>query len=266
VDARSALFDLYGDHLRSRGGRAPIAALVRLLTPLAVSAPAVRTAVSRMARQGWLEPVRMPEGAGYALTGRANRRLDEAARRIYRRAGPGWDGRWHLIIAERARERSRRERLRAGLGYLGYAPLDECTWVSPRRSPELDALLDGERVRAQQFFSEYEGDDRGLAARAWDLDGLARSYHRWLDVADDLLAPAGPDPVDETAFAVRSRLVHEWRKFLFSDPGLPAQLLPGQWPGRKAAELFDAEAARLLPPAARFVERCLRTGTGPETS
>ena len=31
VHATSALFDLYGDHLRSRGSRAPVAALVRLL-------------------------------------------------------------------------------------------------------------------------------------------------------------------------------------------------------------------------------------------
>ena len=31
MQARSALFDLFGDHLRPRGGRAPVAALVRLL-------------------------------------------------------------------------------------------------------------------------------------------------------------------------------------------------------------------------------------------
>jgi phenylacetic acid degradation operon negative regulatory protein len=60
---------------------------------------------------------------------------------------------------------------------------------------------------------------------------------------------------------VRSTLLGEWRKFLCSDPGLPDQLLPGKWPGRKAAELFDAEAPRLLPPAARFVERCLEIAT-----
>jgi phenylacetic acid degradation operon negative regulatory protein len=71
VDARSALFDLYGDHLRSRGAQAPVAALVRLLASLGIGAPAVRTAISRMVRQGWLEPVRVPAGAGYALTGRA---------------------------------------------------------------------------------------------------------------------------------------------------------------------------------------------------
>ncbi|MBQ1068474.1 PaaX family transcriptional regulator, partial [Micromonospora sp. D75] len=33
MQARSALFDLYGDHLRARGGRAPVAALVKLLAP-----------------------------------------------------------------------------------------------------------------------------------------------------------------------------------------------------------------------------------------
>ena len=38
MQARSALFDLYGDHLRPRGGRAPVAALVRLLAPLGIAA------------------------------------------------------------------------------------------------------------------------------------------------------------------------------------------------------------------------------------
>jgi phenylacetic acid degradation operon negative regulatory protein len=272
VDARSALFDLYGDHLRSRGGRAPVAALVRLLAPLGISAPAVRTAVSRMVRQGWLEPARMPEGPGYALTPRATHRLDEAADRIYRQSQREWDGRWHLVVAERIRERSRRDRVRAALGYLGYAPLDESTWISPRPSPELDALLEAEHVRAQRFLAHYDGDDRGLAARAWDLDGLARAYERWLGAVDTLLAAAEPPeltppvsgPADEMAFAARSRLVHEWRKFLFSDPGLPPELLPRQWPGRKAAELFDAEAARLLPAAARFVDGCLRSNARAE--
>jgi phenylacetic acid degradation operon negative regulatory protein len=34
VDARSALFDRYGDQLRSRGAQAPVAALVRSLASL----------------------------------------------------------------------------------------------------------------------------------------------------------------------------------------------------------------------------------------
>jgi phenylacetic acid degradation operon negative regulatory protein len=258
VNARSALFDLYGDHLRGRGAQAPVASLVRLLAPLGIAAPAVRTAVSRMVRQGWLTPVRLADGAGYALTPRASRRLDEAAERIYRHGDPEWDGHWHILVTERVRERTRRERVRAALHYLGYAQLDESTWISPRASVELDLLLETERLHAERFRATYDGDPHGLLSRAWDLDRLARAYQRWLASAGELIAAVGPDATDEAVFAVRSALVHEWRKFLFSDPGLPAPLLPPHWPGHAAAKLFHAESARLLPAASRFVDCCLR--------
>jgi phenylacetic acid degradation operon negative regulatory protein len=263
VDARSALFDLYGDHLRSRGAEAPVAALVRLLASLGIAAPAVRTAISRMVRQGWLDPVRVPAGAGYALTPRAVRRLDEAAERIYRHGSANWDGGWHLVVVERVRERARRERVQASLRYLGYAQLDETTWLSPRASSELQALREAERIRVEPFAARYDGDPRGLLARAWDLDGLARAYLSWLAEARELVEPVGPDAPDEVVFAARSRLVHEWRKFLFRDPGLPAELLPEQWPGTRATEFFHVESARLLPAASRFVDCCLlATGGG----
>ena len=256
VNARSALFDLYGDHLRDRGGRAPIAAVVKMLSALDIAAPAVRTAVSRMVRQGWLEPVRLPTGPGYALTPRAVRRLDEAARRIYRDIPQPWDGRWHLLVVQRLKDRARRTRLRAGLAYLGYAPLGEAVWISPRVAPELDALLDAEKVTAERFHSAYEGDQCGLVAGAWDLATLGASYERWLAWARDTVQ-ATENLSDEQAFALRSTLVHEWRKFLFLDPGLPAAVLPQGWPGTVAAAFFDMEATRLLPAAARFVDRCL---------
>ena len=92
MQARSALFDLFGDHLRTRGGRAQVAALVRLVGPLDVAAPAVRTAISRMVRQGWLLPVRVAGGPGYQLSVRAVQRLDEAAARIYRTGGDAYLG------------------------------------------------------------------------------------------------------------------------------------------------------------------------------
>lgn len=291
VHARSALFDLYGDHLRPRGDVAPVAALVRLLAPLGVAPPAVRTAVSRMVRQGWLSPVRVAGEAGYGLTPRAIRRLDEAASRIYHTSEQRWDGAWQLLVTgpgETGRDRAGRDRLRAGLTYLGYAQLSDSTWIAPRRSPELDSLLEAEGVRAELFAASYEGDGAGLLRRAWDLDGLARAYVRWLDDATRLvetaeLKPAGPGrrtdvtrsrddeagylhngngpPDDEAAFAARFRLVHEWRKFLFRDPGLPRVLLPTDWPGGKARDYFDAQAGRLWPAATRYVDCCLGTAT-----
>jgi phenylacetic acid degradation operon negative regulatory protein len=262
VDARSALFDLYGDHLLSRGEQAPVAALVRLLAPAAISPPAVRTAVSRMTRQGWLAPVKLAGGPGYRLTPRAVQRLAEAADRIYRRNAPGWDGTWHVAVLDRIAERSRRARLKSALGYLGYACLDGSTWISPHRSVELDQVIAAEQVRAEQFSASYGGDPRGLAARAWDLDGLASAYRRWIPTVRQILLRAFDGQPDDVVFAVRSELVHEWRKFLFVDPGLPGELLPPGWPGLEATELFHREADRLLPAARRFVDSALAGGNG----
>lgn len=258
MHARSALFDVYGDHLRARGGQAPVAALVRLLAPLGILAPAVRTAVSRMVRQGWLEPVGVAGGRGYRATPRCNHRLDDALARVYRVGAPAWDGCWHVLVVSRVADRGGRERLRAGLGYLGYAPLADDTWVAPHSSPEVSALLAAEGASAERFSAAYDGDATSLVLRAWDLGALGSSYEHWLDEAAVLVARTREGPVNDVeAYSTRCQLVHEWRKFLFTDPGLPSSLLPAGWPGVQAAAFFATEAERLRPAATRYVESCL---------
>jgi phenylacetic acid degradation operon negative regulatory protein len=263
MNARSALFDLYGDHLRFRGASAPVAALVKMLAPLGIAAPAVRTAISRLVRQHWLTPVRLAQGPGYRLTVRAERRLGEAANRIYRSGIAEWDRRWHVVVLDAVTDRAVRERVRTGLAFLGYAQLRDTTWLSPRQSGELDALLESEGVRASRFLAEYDGDAATLTTTAWDLDGLGRSYDRWIDDAKAMVSQTGPNCSDQDAFVLRTRLVHEWRKFLFRDPGLPDELLPVDWAGRRAAAYFDAEATRLLPGTTRYVDACLRPNGAP---
>lgn len=272
MQARSALFDLYGDHLRSRGGAAPVAALIRLLAALDIAGPAVRTAISRMVREGWLAPHRLESGPGYQLTPPAVHRLDDAANRIYHGATRDWDGRWHLLVLDPVPSRSARGRLRAALGFLGYAPLGGIgsgggTWIAPRPSAEVDSLLAAENAHAERFVATDAGgtdDSAALMRRAWDVDGTADAYRRWLTDAQKLVADYPLDD-DQAAYAARSRLVHEWRKFLFSDPGLPRQLLPDDWPGDGAAAFFDAEATRLAPAANRFVDHCLAESTSKGT-
>lgn len=252
MHARSALFDLYGDHLRSRGSQAPVAALVRLLEPVGIAEPAVRTAISRMVGQRWLEPVRLPAGRGYRATERAIRRLDEAALRIYRRDTASWDGTWHLLVVGPVASRGTRERLRADLGFLGYAELAPQTWVSPFPRPGVDEVLTAAGTSAHLV--EHARIDPPPVT-AWDLDAIASAYDEWRRATADLLDSTVSD--DRDAFAVRFHLVHEWRKFLFTDPGLPDRLLPSDWPGQAAASVFASHAEELKPAAERFVQQCL---------
>jgi phenylacetic acid degradation operon negative regulatory protein len=256
MHARSALFDVYGDHLRARGSQAPVAGLVRLLASVGIAEPAVRTAISRMVMQGWLEPVQLDEGRGYRATPRAIRRLDDAADRIYRRTSGEWDGSWRLAFVTLPPQRPVRTRVRADLRFLGYAELAEGVWVSPFPRTELTAVLDGSGAALRTARADGFDPD---PIDAWDLTALRSAYETWLAGAPALLeqhAQPREDP-DEAAFAARFHLVHEWRKFLFEDPGLPDQLLPEDWPGRTAAGFFAIEAGRLQTGSDRFVTRCL---------
>ena len=214
--------------------RALVAALVRLL-PARHHCAAVRTAVSRMAgRGGW--SLRLPGGRLRAHAA-GGRRLDEAAERIYRHGDPlgrplaRGGGRAGGTGAAGPVRRARLPRLRADRR-------DDL--VSPP-SRELEALLETERS-GERFSASYDGDARGWSPGPGTWTACPTPTRAgW--PSPRLVAPPARAP-DEVFRA--QPLVHEWRKFLFRDPGLPAELLPRRWAGRQAAEVFDAESARLL--------------------
>ncbi|GLY95478.1 PaaX family transcriptional regulator C-terminal domain-containing protein [Actinoplanes sp. NBRC 103695] len=254
--ARPALFEVYGDYLRPRGGRAPVSALVKLLAPLGIAAPAVRTAVSRMVRQGWLRPMRLPSGPGYSLTPLAARRLDETSARITRNGRSGWDGRFDLLLPYAPVGRAEASRLTA----LGYGRLGDHTWIAPRPADEATALLDAAEVRYERFTATHPAGSSGAAdivRRAWDLPGIGRAYAAFVEAQRPIVTAITVRSSDEEAYAARVDLVHQWRGFLTRDPQLPAALLPPRWPGAGAAGFVDRHATRLRPAADRYVERCL---------
>ncbi len=258
MQARSALFDLYGDHLRKRGGIAPVSALIRMLAPLGIAAPAVRTAVSRMVRQGWLAPARTTGGPGYRLTARAVLRLEDAAARIYRTGNLSWDGHFDLLVVTNPTGRAERDRLAANLTLLGYGRLDGSAWVAARPAGEAEEMLNEAGVRFERFSAAHTGGAAGarvMVGRAWDLAAIGAEYAAFVERLTPVLRSVPED--DQAAFRARSQLVHEWRGFLFRDPQLPPSLLPDPWPGQAAAVFFDRHATRLRPAADRFVDQCL---------
>lgn len=257
MHARSALFDVYGDHVRTRGGSAPVAALVNLLAPLGINAPAVRTAISRMVRQGWLIAADLDGQRGYTLTTRAMRRLDESAVRIYRTRHRTWDGKLDLVLFTPPAARRARTALATALRFHGYGPLSPGNWVSPWPVAELDTTFEEAGVEFDRFSSHHYGDTVALTRRAWDLDALANRYRNFVSDLEPIVNLVGAGTPDETAYTARCQLVHAFRVFLFSDPQLPAELCPPQWAGSAAAAFFDAQAARLRPAADRFVDHCM---------
>jgi phenylacetic acid degradation operon negative regulatory protein len=66
------------------------------------------------------------------------------------------------------------------------------------------------------------------------------------------------DPAGEReAFADYVRVLTDWRRLPYLDPGLPPELLPGNWIGARAAELFFTLQARLEEAARAHVARVI---------
>ena len=53
------------------------------------------------------------------------------------------------------------------------------------------------------------------------------------------------------AFAAYVPMLTAWRRLPYLDPGIPLELLPGEWPGVRAWELFAELDERLREPAAK---------------
>ncbi len=268
----SFIFTLFGDIVEREGGDHSLAigALIQLMGIFGVSEAAVRQAVSRLARQGWLLAQRRRNRAFYAVTERGRRRIEELNPRIY---GPviEWDGRWRLLTYTTVEEsgRQRRDRLRKELAVLGWAPLSASVWISPANS--LDAARSaaesaGANDAVHLFLGEYRGPlgDRELVARCWDLEAIARAYRDFVDSYAPRLererltkgaAPARKGLSDEEAFVERLWLVHDYRRFAYVDPGLPSELVPAHWPGTAAAAIFREYYESLKMKSLRYLSQ-----------
>lgn len=248
--ARSALFTLFGDVVRPSGGEAWHTSLTAAMGTLGFTPTATRTALHRMGTEGWVEPRRWGRYAAYRLTPRGEDRLEEAAARIFRLRAAPWDGRWRLLELPLSADHP----ARAALRWMGFGELRDALWVSPHdHGDRLSSLLRDHALTAaalgfQATPSARPGDDSNIVARAWDLSALGAAHEGFLA---DWSAPSQP-PDAATAFATRIRLVHRWRSFLFLDPGLPAALLPPDWPGEEATACFHRRYDEVAGPAAQW--------------
>lgn len=253
------LFTLFGDYVHPLGGREVwVGALVTLAGEFGITSGSLRSAVSRMGREGWLSKRTVAGRPWYGLSRQGRELIEEGTRRIYRTRGGAWDGQWLVVAYSGAGSRAVRDRLRTELTFLGFGSLGAGLYVSPHDlRPELAELTGRHGVREVLGVRgplALPGDPTAVVRRAWDLDGLARRYRAYISeterarrqdaelAGDGTLAPA-------RAFRRRFLLTHRYRHFPYSDPDLPSSLLPAGWPGTRAHQLFLDYNALLLPGA-----------------
>ncbi|GII25994.1 PaaX family transcriptional regulator [Planosporangium mesophilum] len=258
--------------LRSRAWL-PSAAIVALLAESGATDGGARTAISRLARRGVIESSRRGRHTFYRLTGPATTALALGGRGVvgFAAAAESWDGCWSLIAFSMPQEgESERRSLRSRLRWLGYVPLYDGLWVSPRGlSAKVEALGDLS-LGTMTVFRAHRLDVDGMASRdpldAWDLAGIGEHYDAFVRRWSRLLPRVRSGDLTGTeALRARTEVMDEYRTFVVLDPRLPMRLMPAGWLRGRARELFVAVYDGLAEPALRHVLRTVaRFVDGPQ--
>lgn len=259
---RAHIVSLYGLYAREVGGWLSISSIIRLMGQLDVDEPAVRSSISRLKRRGLLQAERVDGAAGYALSEHAREVLLEGDRRIFHRPRGTLDEGWVLaVFSVPESQRQKRHMLRSGLSWLGFGAVSPGVWIAPGHlEAETRDVLERRELGdyVDLFHATYLGfqDLRAQVATWWDLEGLDALYREFHDAFAPVLGTwkRRRSRQDGAAFADYVSAVTNWRRLPFLDPGLPAELLPRDWMGAQAADLFFELQDRLMAPAHRYVD------------
>lgn len=258
IDARpgstaSLLRTFIGLYLRRLDGWISASDLVRFAGRLGIPPAQARTGFTRLKQKGLLLAAR-EGGIGYRLNPAAIPMLERGDRRIFDVRQMAVGDPWCLLsfsIPETRRDL--RHQLRRRLQWIGCGMVSPALWICPGYLQdevedilaELDARESATLFRTQT--PQVAGSLAAAVAGWWDLAAL-RTEHELFQESIVAL----PDAVSEP-FAAYVRLIDAWRVLPYRDPGLPAQLLPPDWPGQRSFDAHARLSAQLAAPAWDFV-------------
>ncbi len=247
ASARSWLLTILGEFALPTDRPTWTSTFVTVLSGFGLEEKASRQALARTAADGLIGAERIGRRARWRLTDSGRHLLTDGAERIYSFAGQAseWDGRWLILgVTVPESQRDLRHRLKTRMSWAGFGSLATNVWVSPNTDREGEArqLLEelGLAATTLSFAGMFGGigSEKNVVEQAWNLGDIAQRYQEFLAAVSDVRPERGLPTM-----LAQIRLVHEWRRFPFLDPQLPAELLPPNWIGARAATIFHRRHA-----------------------
>lgn len=260
VAPRHLILSLFGLYARDRDDWLSVRSVIALMDDLGIDSAATRSSVSRLKKRGTLEASRRDGQAGYALSPATLDLLREGDARIWSPRATVADGWLVVVFSVPESERERRHELRTLLTRLGFGTAAPGVWIAP--GPLYDETLAAlERQGLASYTEFFRGDYLGVGdaatrlAQWWDLPAVAALYDEFL--LDHRALAGERKPPQSRAFASYVPMLTAWRHLPYLDPGLPLDLLPADWPGLAAADLFGTLDRQLRCPAAAHARALL---------
>ncbi len=232
----SLIVTFFGDAIVPRGGSISALSLGQVIEATGLEAGAIRTAVSRLASDGWIERERQGRASFYRLAPYREKAFQKAAELIY--APPNMEsesGNWALGVLPNDLVLDQQIEAHTISLQKGWLLLD-LNNIKRSDLPSALMLFEGNFVQKPSWFLEL------LAPQE-----LGASMERLIDVFEPVLGAIedGWQPNSLEALSIRCLLIHEWRRIALRLHHVPTELLPIDWPENKCRAFTSALYARL---------------------
>jgi len=246
----SLVITMFGDAVVPRGGQVPLGVLQDVMGRLRIEPGALRTAMSRLASDHWVIREREGRNSHYRLAEEGRHAFDLATRRIYSEGPPAWNGAWTVAIAPPNGDTD----ILADATGLGFVRINGGVYLRPETEGaiRLDDALSGALI------VHGESAEHPEAFHAlWPSRDIADAYRTLIATVRPLqeALQAGSRLSGSDAMAARILLIHNWRRIVLRDPGLPRDLLPADWPGEAARSVVRDIYADLYAPSESWLDQ-----------
>ena len=233
----SFVVTIFGDLAQDEQARISGSLMGTFVGRLGVKPEALRVALHRLRKEGWLESHKQGRSSDYALSPWGRAQSAQASQIIYDRAALARPDEAWLVLhdpADKARDP-------AGEGSLySLSPAASLALRRPRGSDtDLVLRLSAEQPDPIPAWVQLKLCDHSLIDASQDLEQrLAQvlAHRALIDRLSDL-----------DRMVLRVLIVHSWRRLILKAPLLPAFLFPPAWRGTSCAEQVEA-LLRALPP------------------
>lgn len=210
----SLVVTVFGDLAQGAGDTLSMQTLARITEPLGVKPEALRVALHRLKKDGWIVSERQGRTSVVELTPFGRNQSTEAAPLIYRGTGPNI-GQWAIFIASSQSHPSRDalERVRQHRSAFSVSPNDV---VAPASLDDNDLLrAPFEPTSIPEWIRQSVFTDELLLK-------YAKLNQRLANVIT--IAPEISDPFQIAT--LRTLLVHSWRRIVLSHPDVDDAFIP----------------------------------------
>jgi len=204
----SLIITLFGDSIEPRGGSVSAHSVQTVMSRLGFGNGAVRTAVSRLANDGWVSRSKTGRNSFYSLTETGHEPFYRASQQIY--ASPEsllqqlQQDRWKLLIESPDEKGSRQ--------LYGAPNVHSLT-------PHLHLIAEeDDRFTDNQNLLSLSGQLHSLPQWVLDKIGISETRQRYNKLEQRVVDMTRTPPIQPLdALAARTLLIHEWRRILLRE-------------------------------------------------